>query len=135
MPRCIAARVAIQAPKSAFGPERVRFWALSGPSQFGSVLPRSAKLRHSIEPRNSTPSPFRSMYSDGWPAEACTKVKPVKRSRLVFESIARSENPPHGGEAKDQEQRGHRQTDADAHVSDSVETPAEPADQVHNRIQ
>src|SRR5262249_31333499 len=75
------------------------------------------------------------VHAFGWPSEARTKVKPVKRSRLAFESIARSENPPHGGEAKDQEQRGHRQTDADAHVSDSVETPTESTDQVHNRIQ
>ena len=51
----------------------------------------------------------------------------VGKKPLVFEPIARSENPPH---EKGQEQHGHGQTDINADVSEVVEAPAEAANQI-----
>ena len=48
--------------------------------------------------------------------------------RLRFEPVPCLEDPPHYRQANGQEEGGHAQAHADAHIGDPIETPAEAAD-------
>ena len=55
--------------------------------------------------------------------------------RLVLEPIPGAENPPDHDKADHQESAGRHDADADRHVGDAVEAPAETADQINDGIE
>ena len=59
----------------------------------------------------------------------------TSHQKLRLESVSRLEDPPHRHQAHGQEADRHGQAQADAHVGDPVETPAEAADQVDHRVE
>src|SRR5258708_27409537 len=81
-------------------------------------------LRISI--RENTPARNIRMRHTGWA---------TPKTLLALEPIAGAEQPPHDRQAKHQEQPRHGKADADAHVGDLEEAPAEAADQVDHRIE
>src|SRR5260370_17040882 len=54
---------------------------------------------------------------------------------LSFDPVSRPENPRHDRQRYRHEGDGHDETDADAHVRDTVKAPAEAADQVDDRVE
>src|SRR5262249_6907613 len=56
------------------------------------------------------------------------------RTGLVLEAISGLEDPPNDRQADDEEQDGHRQAQAYAHVGGLEEAPAEAADEINNWI-
>src|SRR6266508_4901894 len=53
---------------------------------------------------------------------------------LLLEPVAGLEDPRYGRQADGEEQDGHRQAEAHAHIGGLEEAPAEAADQIDNRI-
>src|SRR5262245_63622498 len=66
----------------------------------------------------------------GWRRLVVPEALDRGHQNLLLQPIPRLENPPHGAEAQPQKQQRHPQAEADAHVGDAVEAPAEAADQV-----
>src|ERR1044071_10476491 len=54
---------------------------------------------------------------------------------LILEPIARLEYPPDRDEAGEQEGERHSQADRNTHIGNLEERPAEPADEIDNRIE
>src|SRR6185312_10779531 len=52
-----------------------------------------------------------------------------------FQPVATAEDPPHHGQADQQEDQGHAQADGHADVGYAIEAPAEAADQVHHGVE
>src|SRR5215467_12260946 len=71
-------------------------------------------------------------------ASSSRSVSPGSRAKSFnssFQPIARPEHPPHDGETQQQEQQRHRQAEAHADVGALEKAPAEPADQINDRIE
>src|SRR6202043_2541772 len=63
------------------------------------------------------------------------KVPTYGEDISVLESVAGFEDPPHPGKTQGQEPQGRRQADPWAHVGNTIEAPAEAADQVKHGIE
>src|SRR5258706_8638706 len=55
--------------------------------------------------------------------------------QLAFQAVAGPEDPPHRGQAQEEEAQRGRQAYPHRHVGIAVEAPAEAADQVHHRVE
>ena len=60
---------------------------------------------------------------------------PVRSKEPRPEPVAGLEDPPHDGKAQRQKRERHGDADADVHVGDAVEAPAEAVDEINDRIE
>src|SRR5262249_10107094 len=96
-------------------------WQMSRATPRADAAPwprRNSRARQGSTPSNSRPSPWRD--ASRW-------------SRLEF--VSGPEDDPDGRKARAEEDEDHREPDPYVDDTDAVEAPANPADEVHDRVE